>query len=457
MKSYFIVERYKEIPLRVRASMWFFICSVLQKLISVISTTVFTRAMCTADYGLISIYNSWTDILILIASLNLNVGCFNVGMTRYEDRRDSWVSSLQILSLISVSIFTIVFLSTFGLWEVWVDLPFVICCVMAVTFFFNPAINLWTAKQRYTSSYKKLAVVTIAFSLCNLLLPLVMVLTSDNKGEAKIVASAVVSVVFGTVLLVSNIKSARGEKLFDRSFSSFAFKYNLQMMPAFISTSFMSQIDRIMIDRMIGRDAAAVYSVAYNVAYMISIVSGAVNATYNPWLMQKVKNKNFNRVNEIGIAISVALLFVIEGFIFLAPVVVKILAPSEYYEAIYIIPAVAGSTFFTLIYGMYSPVPQYKLKIASLASINVIAGIVNVLLNYIAIGRWGYVAAGYTTYISYLIYGFGTAIFSMYLLRKSGIKEKIYNVKLLTIMVLVLTLSTVICPVLYNYTPVYNF
>lgn len=451
MNLKFLLAKYREIPVRVKASLWFFICSVFQKLISVISTAVFTRVMTTGDYGLISIYNSWTDILLMIASLSLNVGCFNVGMTRYDTRRESWVSTLQILSLISASVVTVIFIATFNIWGDWVGLSFLICCVMAVTFYFNPAVNLWTAKQRYTSSYRKLGTMTLAFSVCTLLLSLVMVLNSDHKGEAKIIASAAVTVIFGAVLLVCNLRAVEEDKFFDASFGKFAFKYNLQMMPAFISTSFMSQIDRIMIDRMISRDAAAIYSVAYNVAFMISIVSGAINATYNPWLMQKVKNKNFDRVNEIGIAISVALLFVIEGFIFLAPEVVKILAPIEYYEAIYIIPAVAGSTFFTLIYGMYSPVPQYKLHVASLASINVLAGIVNVTLNYIAIAKWGYIAAGYTTFISYFIYGFGTAIFSIYLLKKDGIKEKIYNGKLLTLMVLGLVISIIVVPLLYNF------
>lgn len=49
-----------------------------------IATAVFTRAMTTGDYGFVSIYNSWVDILLMVAALNLNVGCFNVGMTKYE-------------------------------------------------------------------------------------------------------------------------------------------------------------------------------------------------------------------------------------------------------------------------------------------------------------------------------------------------------------------------------------
>lgn len=451
MPGNYFIEKYKKIPMRVRASMWFFICSVLQKMIAVVSTVVFTRVMTTGDYGLVSIYNSWADILLIIASLNLSVGCFNVGMTRYEKNKEVWVSSLQILSLISALIFVIAFLGSYKWWGDLIGLSFLLCVVMSVTFFFSPAINLWTAKQRYTNSYRKLVIVTIGFSILNLVLPLILVLNSDHKGEAKIIASAIAIVLYGGFLLFSNLREARKKtpKIYNQSFSRFAIKYNLQMMPAFLSTSFMSQIDRIMIDRMIGRDEAAIYSVAYNVAFMISIVSSAISATYNPWMMQRVKNKNFTMMNEIGISISVSLLLIIEAFIFIAPEVIKIFAPAEYYEAIYIIPAVAGSTFFNLIYALYCPIAQFKLKVIHLTLVNLLAGVLNVGLNYYAIGKWGYIAAGYTTFISYLIYGSATAALCISLLRKDGV-YKLYNLRILSTLIIILIISTVVVPFLYK-------
>ena len=445
------IKTYKSIPLQVRASLWFFICSVLQKVISVIATAVFTRVMTTEDYGLVSIYNSWADILLMIAALNLNVGCFNVGMTKYDKNREVWVSSLQVLSLLSASVFVIVFLGTYKLWGAVVGLSFFLCVVMAITFFFNPAINLWVAKQRYTNSYRQLVIMTLSFSILNLVLPLIFVFCSNHKGEAKIIASAVAIILCGSFLLFCNFRDAKkiSQKIYDKSFCKFAFKYNIQMMPAFLSTSFMCQIDRIMIDRMIGREEAAIYSVAYNVAFMISIVSSAINATFNPWMMQNIKKQNFSRTSEVGVAISIFLLFIIEAFIFFAPEVVYILAPAEYYKAIYIIPSVAGSVFFTLIYTLYCPIAQFKLKVMRLTFVNVLAGSLNVVLNYYAISKWGYLAAGYTTFISYFIYGVGTALSCAGLLQCVEL-YKLYDLRIISTLIIILTATIIFMPILYN-------
>lgn len=443
-----ILEKYRLIPLQVRASGWFFVCFMIQKLISVVSTAVFTRIMSTEDYGLISIYNSWSDLFVMVASLNLAVGCFNVGMTRYENSRKQWVSSLQILSILTATVFSVLFISTFTVWNRWVNLPFVCIMVMVITFFSIPALNLWTAKQKYECSYRKLVAVSVLYSALVFIVSLICVLVSENKGITKIVTTAVVTSIIGLILLFSNIIAS--EKKTNIEYIKFAFKYNTVMMPAFLATIILNQIDRIMIDRMVSRDAAGIYSVSYNAAYMISIVSSAINATYNPWLMQKVKSKNYNNVDGIGTTVTGGLLLIIFAFIFCAPEFVKIIASKEYYEAIYIIPSVAGSTFFSVIYTLYCPIAQYYVRVKQLSFITVVASIANVVLNYIAIRKWGYIAAGYTTYICYSIYGWGTGLYCLKILKENRMSGNIYNIKKLIVLTIALSLAVVIAPFLYD-------
>lgn len=446
-KSKFL-EKYNAIPVQVKASGWFFICSIIQKIISVISTAVFTRIMSTEDYGLISIYNSWTDILVMVASLNLAVGCFNVGMTRYESARKQWVSSLQLLSILSAMFFSVLFLSLYNYWCRWIRLPFVCVVAMIPTFFTIPALNLWTAKQRYECSYKKLVFVSLLYSVLVFVVSVVCVTVSENKGIVKILSTALVTSMIGGALLYSNISTA--EEKVNAEFMRFAAKYNFIMLPAFLSVIILNQIDRVMIDNMISRDAAGVYSVSYNAAYMISIVSSAINATYNPWLMQKVKDGNYKNVDRIGTTVTGVLLLVVFAFIFCAPEFVKIIATKDYYDAIYIIPSVAGSTFFSIIYTLYCPIAQYNLKAKQLSLITILTAALNIALNYFAIGKWGYIAAGYTTYICYLIYGWGTGLYCMKLLKNNHLTNNIYDLKKLILMTFCLSVAVVIAPFMYD-------
>lgn len=441
-------KKNREIPLQVKASIWFFICSIIQKMVSVVSTAVFIHLISKEDYGLISIYNSWSDILLIFASLNLSSGCFNVGMTKYEESREQWVSSLQILSLIVTTVFGVVFIVSYRFTEKYINLPQELMIVMICTFYFIPAINIWTAKHRYTYSYISLVSITIGYVIFVFALSLIAILVFEKKGLAQIIGSAIASTIFGGVLLVDNIRNSK--PIIRKSYMRFAFAYNLQMMPAFLGSVILNQIDRVMIDNMVSREAVAIYTVAYNAAFFISIVSASINATYNPWLMQKAKKGEYINVNEIGNGLSFMLMVIIIAFILCAPEFVRFIAPADYIEAIYIMPAVAGSTYFNLLYTLYCPILQYRLKAKQLSFIMIIASVLNVILNYFAIERWGYIAAGYTTFISYFVMGWGTGLYAMHLLKKEGFSGQLYDLRKLIKVTVALIIAIIVFPFTYD-------
>lgn len=96
MKKFFkeILRVYKKIPLPAKASMWFVLCSVVQKGIAFITTPIFTRMMSTKEYGLVSVYSSWVSILTVVLTLQLATGVYNKAMIRYEKQRNEYTSSM---------------------------------------------------------------------------------------------------------------------------------------------------------------------------------------------------------------------------------------------------------------------------------------------------------------------------------------------------------------------------
>lgn len=443
-----IRDTYRKLPIQVKASGWFFICSLVQKAIAVISTIIFTRLMSSEDYGILSIYNSWSDIIYIFATLNLSTGVYNVGMTKFNDRRNEFNSSLQLLALFWTLTFGLLFLCLYHYIEVIIQLPFKMIIIMFITFCTLPAYNLWCAKQRYESKYRSLVVVTVLYAIIILLASLIAVVYCRDKSFAKILSNAIIIVLFGGGLFFRNL-CFKGKKI-NKEFVYFALKFNLPMIPAFLAMVILNQIDRIMISNQVSLAKAGIYSVAYNSAMFISILSTAINATYNPWLMQKIHNKEFGNISEITKIISVLFICVILVFIILAPELIKVMASSEYYEAIYVVPPVAASTFFTLIYTYYCPFAQYYLKMRFLVFINIGVAILNVILNYFGIMKFGYLAAGYTTYIGYLIYGWGTVFYVNKLIIKNFENKKIYDNKFLFIITIVLTMIMILINFLYK-------
>ena len=84
-------------------------------------------------------------------------------------------------------------------------------------------------------------------------------------------------------------------------------------------------------------------------------------------------------------------------------------------------------------------------KFMSVASI--IAAILNVLLNYIFIRSFGYIAAGYTTVVCYLLYSIGHFIFC-----KKVCKEKIGHIELYdTKAILLISTMVLLASILFNF------
>ena len=89
-----LIEKYKLMPVQVRASFWFLVCGVLQNGLSVITLPIFTRLLSTEQYGLSSTYFAWNDLIVVICTLRLSYGVFDKGMIKYSHSRDKFESSL---------------------------------------------------------------------------------------------------------------------------------------------------------------------------------------------------------------------------------------------------------------------------------------------------------------------------------------------------------------------------
>lgn len=438
-----IIKKYRELSLPARTAFWYFISSIIQKMISVFSTVIFTRILTTSDYGFISVYSSWQEILYILATLSLSTGVYNVGMAKNPNHYNEYTYSLEIISSIVAIIFGILFSIFYPVINHVIQIKYILILPMLIMFVFLPAYRLWTAKQRFMMTAKPILISVVMESVITLLASIAVVLSVDNKGEGKALTGIAVSMAFGIFFWILNGKESH--YYLNKKYWKPALTYNLQMIPAFLSAVVFNQIDRVMINNMVGADKAGIYSVAYNAAMFISIVCSALNVTINPWLMNRIHSRDFRNISRISD--SICYLFSI-GYVFfclLAPDLIKILASKDYYEAIYVVPPVAGSMFFTLIYNFYSPIVQYFFKPKMLSVINVFIAILNIILNYFAIKRWDYIAAAYTTLICYIIYGWGCAIYAMSIMKANSLKvffdNKVFIITSIFIVFLTIAIS----------------
>lgn len=392
-------------PVQVRASIWFFVCSFLQKGITAITTPIFTRIMTSAEYGQFNVYLSWQAILSIFLTLNLCYGYYTQGLVKYEDDRNNFISSLQGFTLLLLGLWTLIYLPARALVNHWLSLTTVQILCMIVTIWTTTVYCFWAAEQRVIYSYRRLVIITLLVSVVKPIIEVVFILHSEDKVTARILGILIAELLGYGWMFLSQIR--RGGHLYSRTYWRSSVSFGVPMVPHYLSQTVLNSSDRIMIQHMVSDSKAGIYSLAYSVSMIMNLFNTALTQSIGPWVYQKIKEK---KVEEIGPALEPTIVFVALVnvlLIALAPEVVRIFAPREYFEAIWTIPPVVMSVYFIYLYSLFSYIEFYYEKSTYIATATLIAAAVNLVLNYIGIQTFGYIVAGYTTLICFAVYAAG--------------------------------------------------
>lgn len=444
-----LIQKYRDIPVAAKATLWFMICSILQKGISLITTPIFTRIMSTEQYGQFSVYNSWLQIFTIFTTMRLNWAVFNKGMVKYKNDRDGYTSTMQTITCILTTIVLAVYLIFRKQFNALIELPTFIMLSIFAELYLTPAIDFWSVRKRYEYQYKSVVFRTLIMSFLNAGFGVLAVYMSEEKGYARILTCVAVNVLFGIILFVYNLR--KGKKLLNIEYAKFAIGFNLPLFLHYISQYILDQFDRIMIQKMVGIAEAGIYSVAYNVGLIMKIVVTSINNAIVPWQYEKLEKKEFKEYDNTFFLIAVLVGACSVLFSATAPEIMKILADEKYYEAVYVVPPVALSMFFTFAYTAFANVEFFYNQNKFTMYVSMLGAGLNILLNYIFISLFGYIAAAYTTLFCYIVFAVVHYVY-MNISVKSVIGEvSIFNSKRLFLLMLAVTLCGFAVIVLYDF------
>ena len=395
-------NKYKNFPVQIRASLWFLICSFLQKGISLITTPIFTRLLSTSEYGKYSVFDSWLKIITIFVSLHLYSGVYTQGLVKFSEDRKRFSSSIQGLTISLTLIWTIIYLAFHNYWNSLFSLTTVQMLAMLVMIWSTSAFNLWAGEQRVEYKYRNLVIATLIVSIAKPTVGIVFVKLATDKVTARILGIAIVELVGYIGFFIVQMK--RGKQFYHAKYWKHAIVFNLPLIPHYLSQQVLNSSDRIMIKNLVGESEAGIYSLAYSISQIMILFNTALMQTISPWMYKKIKAKKNKDIASIAY-ISLSIIAVVNlTLILFAPEAVAIFAPKEYYEAIYVIPPVAMSVFFMYSYDLFAKFAFYYEKTRVIMMASVTGALLNLILNYIFIGMYGYIAAGYTTLVCYMVY-----------------------------------------------------
>ncbi len=397
-----LLSNYKSLPAQVRASFWFLICSFLQKGISMMTTPIFTRIMNTAEYGQYGVFNSWYGIVAIIVSMSLSGGVHIQGLVKFNEDKNKFSSSLQGLTTVLVLGWTLVYFLFCDIWNKFFSLTTIQMVSMLALIWLTSIYTFWANEERVYYKYRLLVTITLIVSIAQPVAGIYLVLNSDDKVTARILGLVIVEFLGYSWMYVSQLR--QGKIFFSKNYWKYALTFNLPLVPHYLSQTVLNSADRIMIQTMIGASEAGIYNLAYSLSLIMTLFNTALMQTLSPWIYEKIKNRKEKEIAPVAYMTLFFIACINLFLILLAPEAVSIFAPKEYYNAIWVIPPVALSVFFMYCYDLFAKFAFYYEKTKFVMIASVFGASLNVMLNFIFVSRFGYIAAGYTTLVCFIFY-----------------------------------------------------
>lgn len=423
------MQKWNTIPLQVKASVAYTVCSILQKCLSFITLPLFTRLLTQEQYGIHNVYSSWYGIFSIFITLNLAYGSFATAMVRFEHERAKYIASIQNVCLVLCGIFLMLYLPFADFWNTFLKLPTGLVCIMVADILTNFSLLCWYGVKRFEFKYKSVVLVTMAIAIATPTLAYILVMNSAEKGYARTIGYAAVGIAVGAFLFVSN--AIKGKGGFNKKYWKYALSFNIPLIPYYLSQVIFNQSDQIMINNISGTDKAAMYGVAYSLATLLNFILNAINNSYVPWFYGKIKEGKPEENKSVATGISLLMAFMLMGVIALAPEIILIMAGKEYAPAAWVVPPVAMSILLLFYSQLFINVEFYYEEKNMLVWSSIGAAVLNVVLNALLIPKFGFVAAGYTTLLSYIAFAV-TNYFTMKIaVKRRGEVMDAFNLKAL--------------------------
>ena len=427
----------------LKSGFWYLIANFAVKAMALITTPIFTRLLTKEQFGDYSNWFSWTSIAVIVVTMSVESSLISAKFD-YRNRINQYGLSLIGLVLLSTAIWTVVINSFAVFFSNIIGLKILYMNIMLLYCFFFAVINIFQISERYQYGYKKAVFVALLVAVCTTLLSILLVLNMQDALAGRVLGTVIPPVVIGLLLTIWFIRSG---KSIDFSVWPYALKICVPFVPHLLSLTILNSVDRIMITKICGPTDNALYSVAYTCGHMVTILMTSLNSAFSPWLGDKLHDEQFSEIRKVSKYYIILFCVLAILLMLIAPEVLLILGGKSYLEAKYVMCPVAMGCICQFLYTLFVNVEQYKKKTVGMAFASVSAALLNYILNYIFIPRFGYVAAAYTTLAGYLF----LLLIHMILVRKLGYMD-VYSYSFVGIVTVVMIGISIGVNVLYGNT-----
>lgn len=431
-----------------KAGIWYTVSTLLIKSISIISTPLYTRLMSTSDYGISATFNTWYALLSIICSLNVG---YSIGRAKVDfgEKFEKYIGALQVIcatvTIVLFGLFFIVlepFQSIIGLNRKSVFWLFLYVL-------FGTIVSINQGKYRFRYQYKQNIFISFFISIATIVFSLLFIMMLPEKYMGKIIGTALPIVILGIYFWGNSIKNKN--ITLKREFFSYALVFSIPLIIHSLSIYVLGQSDRLMIKYFCGNDFVGIYSLVHQYAILITLVTNSINQAWNPWFHDNYALGNCVLIREKVTPLILLGCYIGVGCVGIAPEAIRILGGENYLDGLGAVVPITLGVIIEFVYTQYIIIEMHLKKTKYVSLGTGIAAVINLALNYICIPKFGYIAAAYTTLVSYLVLLIIHHVITRMVLHIHLYQDKKMYVMIITTMCVCFGLSMIYDYAIYRY------
>lgn len=390
---------------------------------------VFTRMLGTENYGVVSLYTTWVQVLTIVMGIQT---CGTIAAARVHiDKKelDAFYSSILSLSCLVSAVLTVLIVIFINPIAAFMQFNKIVVLLIVAQSFGAYVINFVTMKYIHHKQASLNFLVSVVVTLVSVFLSLILIMnidTFEDRYWGRIIGYAVPNVVVGIILGIQIF--AKGKTGYRKDYWRFCLPLCLPLIFHNLSQILLAQSDRIMLQKLMNDNGAVgIYSFIFNFVHIINIIYSAMNNTWVPLYYDHLKAGEMDAIRRRTRNYMVLYTILTMGFMLLAPEVVKLFASEDFWSGTNLIPIMTVAYYMVFLYSFPVNFEFYHRETKIIAVGTCLAELVNIVANYFMIPIWGIAGASIATMGSYVL-----LFFFHHFIAKYFIKGAKYHYKFTT-------------------------
>lgn len=387
----------------LRSGIGYTLGNVLIKGINFLTLPIFSRLLSPEEFGVFNIFTSYDAILFVLVGVALHTSLQSANL-EFRGKINSYTASVSLIYIFN-GVVLLLFAALFRHQLASVmGLPAGAVWLLVLGSFATAVVILYNTRISLEYNYKKYLLVSACGSVLNIALSLALMLTvfDGNRLMGRIIGLSVPNFAISLVLLGGFFRKARPK--FSKTYWKFGLKYSLPIVPQGVSQILLNQCDRIMIRSMVSDAAAGIYSLGGNIKLILVIITDSVTTAWTTWFYTQMDKGDKAAIQKRATQLLMLFFIFTAGLMALSPELVQLLGGAKYEQSKFVAVPLVLDAFALFLYNLVVPGQYYAKKTTYIMYGTIAAAVVNIVLNYIFIQRFGFIAAAYTTLASYLLF-----------------------------------------------------